>query len=77
MFMKAEEGKTDTKLNTIIGTGSSIEGDITVEGGLRIDGSVNGNRIVAKGPLTIGREGSIKAPIIEAAFSASVPTIRL
>ncbi|RKZ30176.1 polymer-forming cytoskeletal protein [bacterium] len=66
MFMKAEEGKTDTKLNTIIGSGSLVEGDVIVEGGIRVDGSIVGNRVVAKGPLTVGRDGSIKAPSIEA-----------
>ena len=59
--------KTETaqKLNTIIGPESVVAGDLNVQGGLRIDGTVDGN-IVATGPLTVGREGIIRAQSISA-----------
>ncbi len=57
--------ESEQRLNTIIGPGSKIIGDIEVQGGLRVDGTVEG-KIVAAGPLTVGREGSIKAPSISA-----------
>ena len=64
MIAKNGESRIDKGLNTIIGPGCVIRGDITVEGGLRIDGSVTG-KIVARGPLTVGREGNIVAPTVE------------
>ncbi len=57
--------ETDQKLNTIIGQGSIVSGDMDVQGGLRIDGRVDG-KIAATGPLTVGREGIIHAPSVSA-----------
>ncbi|HHS49667.1 MAG TPA: polymer-forming cytoskeletal protein [candidate division Zixibacteria bacterium] len=57
--------EAEQKLNTIIGPASRIAGDIEVQGGLRVDGTVEG-KIVATGPLTVGQEGSIVAPSVTA-----------
>ncbi len=66
MFAKIENQKGENKLNTIIGPGCEIVGDIKTQGGLRIDGAVTG-KIVASGSLTIGQEGVLKTPSIEVA----------
>lgn len=65
LFVKEEPQKQDLRLNTIIGPASNIVGDLNIQGGLRVDGSVTG-KIIAKGPLTVGHEGRITAPSIEA-----------
>ena len=74
MFAKIENQKGDTKLNTIIGPGCEIVGDIKIQGGLRIDGSVTG-KIVATGPLTVGQEGVLKTPSIEVASATIGGTV--
>ncbi len=45
-------------MDSILGSGSLCKGTIRVDGGLRIDGSVDGEVIVS-GTLTVGREGVI------------------
>jgi len=76
MFLtKQEQPRNDTKLNTIIGPGSHIKGDIEVQGGIRIDGSVEGN-INATGPITVGRDGKIITPSITATSATVGGTIK-
>lgn len=41
MFKKP--GKPNGKIDTLIGAGTTVEGNITFSGGLRIDGEVHGN----------------------------------
>ncbi|MCK5832538.1 polymer-forming cytoskeletal protein [bacterium] len=60
--------EAEQRLNTIIGPGSRVEGDLDVQGGLRVDGTVEG-KITATGPLTVGKEGIIKAPSISTSSS--------
>lgn len=60
--------ESEQRLNTIIGPGSRFVGDLDVQGGLRVDGSIQG-KITATGPLTVGQEGTIKAPSINASSS--------
>jgi cytoskeletal protein CcmA (bactofilin family) len=45
-------------MDSILGSGSLCNGTIRVDGGLRIDGTVDGE-VVVSGTLTIGREGVI------------------
>jgi len=52
----------DSIVNSIIGLGSAIDGDIDVEGLLRIDGDVRGS-VRVTGKLVIGAEGRVEAPI--------------
>ena len=43
---------------TIIGAGTTINGDINSEGDIRIDGTLNGN-LIAKAKVFIGPEGTV------------------
>lgn len=65
LSVKDDSGKDHNRLNTIIGPGSRIKGDISVQGGLRVDGAVEG-KVISTGQLIVGKEGVIKAPTIEA-----------
>lgn len=47
---------------TIIGTGTTINGNIESEGDIRIDGFLNGN-LTAKSKIFIGPEGSVEGDI--------------
>ncbi|MCD6097956.1 polymer-forming cytoskeletal protein [bacterium] len=59
----AKKQEQDEPLNTIIGTGSQMKGEIKVEGGIRIDGEIVGN-ILATGTLTVGKNGKVKSDTI-------------
>lgn len=67
MFSSKEENKKKTKgvegndLN-LIGSGTSIIGDIKSNGDLRIDGNVTGN-VVSKARLVLGPSGNIEGNI--------------
>ncbi|MFP4458297.1 MAG: polymer-forming cytoskeletal protein [Candidatus Zixiibacteriota bacterium] len=52
-------------INTILGAGSKFNGDIEVDGGLRIDGNFDG-KISASGKLSIGKDGVLNSESIEA-----------
>lgn len=54
--------KTETKLGTIIGKGTNVEGTVNIEGATRIDGTVTG-KLVADDVVTIGATGVVKAEI--------------
>lgn len=45
-------------MDSLLGSGSFSKGSLKVEGGLRIDGTIDGEVIVS-GTLTVGREGMI------------------
>lgn len=49
MFGKRDERKPLAKIDTLIGAGTVIEGNIRFSGGLRIDGEVRGNVEAADG----------------------------
>lgn len=49
-------------MNTLLGKGSSFNGSLKVEGGIRIDGQVEG-QVETSGTLVIGKEGILKAEI--------------
>lgn len=53
---------TKGKVETILGTGTKVEGDIHTNGSLRIEGEVIGN-IKAEGDLFVGEEGRIETEI--------------
>ena len=50
------------ELSTIIGKGSKINGTLTIQGGIRVDGEVEGS-IESDGFVTIGPSGAAKADI--------------
>lgn len=53
MFLK-RQNKPQSRIDSLIGAGTKIEGDITFTGGLRIDGEVHGNvRATADQPGTL------------------------
>ncbi len=52
----------DSLVNSIIGAGSSVDGDIDVDGLLRIDGDVRGTLRVT-GKVVVGSAGRVEAPI--------------
>ncbi len=54
--------KGDTRLGTIIGKGTKIEGTINIEGATRIDGTVSG-KLIANDIVTVGSTGVVKAEI--------------
>ena len=47
MFSK-KHSKPQSRIDSLIGAGTIIEGDLNFSGGLRIDGQVNGNVIAAQ-----------------------------
>lgn len=56
--MEEEKGKVET----ILGAGTLIEGDIYTKGSLRVEGQVKGN-IKAEGDLFIGEKGVIETEV--------------
>jgi len=56
------ERNKKVELSTIIGKGSKINGTLFVEGGVRIDGKVEG-KIESNGFVTIGLSGEAQADI--------------
>ena len=53
MFSK-KHSKPQTRIDSLICAGTTIEGDLNFSGGMRIDGQVNGNVIAAQGkPSTL------------------------
>lgn len=65
MFGKgmAKNNNSENPSVNIIGAGTVIEGDITTNGDMRIDGSLTGS-INVKGKLVVGPSGSIEGEII-------------
>lgn len=53
MFSK-KHSKPQNRIDSLIGEGTSIEGNLNFSGGMRIDGEINGNVIAAPGkPSTL------------------------
>src|SRR5450756_433730 len=53
MFSK-KHSKPQTRIDSLIGAGTTIEGNLNFSGGLRIDGQINGNVVAAQGkPSTL------------------------
>jgi cytoskeletal protein CcmA (bactofilin family) len=80
MFSK-KHSKPQTRIDSLIGAGTSIEGDLNFSGGMRIDGQVNGNVIAAQGkPSTlvlseqarVNGEVNVTHLVINGAISGSV-----
>lgn len=57
---KMEEAKG--KVETILGNGTIVEGDLYTKGSLRIEGQVKG-RIKAEGDLLVGESGNLETEI--------------
>lgn len=51
-----------TKIDTVIGSGTSLRGNLNSEGSVRIDGRLEGT-ICAQGDVSVGEKGNITAEI--------------
>ena len=73
MFKKRGEGKPQSRIESLIGSGTRIEGNIRFSGGLRIDGEVKGN-VEAVGDsssiLVLSEKASIEGEVNVAHFVA-------
>ena len=50
---KSQSARPQCKIDSLIGAGTKIRGDVSFSGGLRIDGEIHGNVIVEKDQLGI------------------------
>jgi cytoskeletal protein CcmA (bactofilin family) len=63
MFGKESDMKTDeSKISTIIAKGTKIEGNIHMQGSLRIDGDVKG-KVTSSETLTVGAAGVVDGEV--------------
>lgn len=51
MFGKSKNAKPQNRIDSLIGAGTRIDGNIRFSGGLRIDGEVHGSILVEEGQL--------------------------
>ncbi len=66
MFRKDKPKTKSSRIDTLIGRGTEINGDISFTGGLRIDGSVNGTIYTQSDDsavLTLSEQGQIKGEV--------------
>ena len=65
MFSK-KQSKPQNRIDSLIGAGTSINGNLSFSGGLRVDGEVNGNIIAAQGKpstLVLSEHGRVNGEI--------------
>jgi cytoskeletal protein CcmA (bactofilin family) len=54
MMFSKKHSKPQTQIDSLIGAGTSVDGNLNFSGGMRIDGQVNGNVVAAQGkPSTL------------------------
>jgi cytoskeletal protein CcmA (bactofilin family) len=66
MFRKDKAKTKSSRIDTLIGLGTEINGDISFTGGLRIDGNVNGTIYTENDDsavLTLSEQGQIKGEV--------------
>jgi cytoskeletal protein CcmA (bactofilin family) len=66
MFGKSQRNKPQNKIDSLIGAGTRIEGNVTFSGGLRVDGEIKGNVSADKGgvsTLVISEQARIEGQI--------------
>jgi len=66
MFGNKGGSKPQSRIDCLIGTGTTIEGNITFSGGLRVDGHVRGSVIAAdgqNGTLVLSEQAQIEGEI--------------
>lgn len=64
--MKKTGDPVQERIDCLVGVGTSLTGDLTFTGGLRIDGRVVGDVIVSQvnpGTLTIGNDGCVEGDV--------------
>ncbi|AZR74288.1 hypothetical protein BBF96_13280 [Anoxybacter fermentans] len=63
MFGKKKSKENPTRVETVIGKGTSINGDLYCKGSLRVEGKIEGGEVVAAGDVFVGQGGRIVANI--------------
>lgn len=66
MFSNKKNGKPQNRIDSLIGVGTLIEGNLTFSGGLRVDGVVRGNISSEKGKegtLVISEQATVEGEI--------------
>jgi cytoskeletal protein CcmA (bactofilin family) len=66
MFGNKKNGKPQNRIDSLIGVGTSIDGNVTFSGGLRVDGVVRGNISSEKGKegtLVISEQATVEGEI--------------
>ena len=66
MFGKKGSSKPESRIDCLIGAGTTIEGDITFSGGLRVDGRVRGNVVASdgkSGTLVLSEQAQIEGEV--------------
>ena len=66
MFGKKDNSKLQSSIECLIGAGTTIEGDITFSGGLRVDGHVRGSVVASDGKagtLVLSEQAQIEGEI--------------
>jgi cytoskeletal protein CcmA (bactofilin family) len=66
MFGNKGRSKPESRIDCLIGTGTTIEGDISFTGGLRVDGHVRGSVVAAdgkSGTLVLSEQAQIEGEI--------------
>lgn len=66
MFGPKKTGKPQNRIDSLIGCGTKIEGNLSFSGGLRIDGEIRGNVCAADGPasmLVLGENARIEGEV--------------
>lgn len=67
MFGTKKRNKPQNRIDCLIGAGTTIEGNISFSGGLRVDGHVQGNVIAAEGKpstLVLSEQARIEGEIL-------------
>lgn len=66
MFGSKGSSKPESRIDCLIGAGTTIEGDITFTGGLRVDGRVRGNVVASDGKagtLVLSEQAQIEGEV--------------
>lgn len=66
MFFNRKNSKPQSRIDSLIGAGTRIEGNITFSGGLRIDGAVTGSVCAEKGQsgtLVVSEQARVEGEI--------------
>ncbi|MFA6063327.1 MAG: polymer-forming cytoskeletal protein [Gallionella sp.] len=66
-MFKKKYSKPQNRIDTLIGAGTVIDGDVSFTGGMRVDGRVNGNVIAVSGSpstLVLSEQGCINGEVI-------------
>lgn len=66
MFFDNKRSKPQSRIDSLIGAGTKVEGDVTFSGGLRLDGHVKGNVVAEEdkpGTLVLSEQARVDGTI--------------